>query len=111
MIPAHHREFAGWRGFMKTVLFCLLIASTFALLARPARTMNSEAHVPQAPPTLVIGFVGGFISHDNPAHGGVQLAARLRKDYPGGVYARVFENHRGEEAYNDILRLLDTNHD
>jgi hypothetical protein len=60
---------------------------------------------------MVIGFVGGFISHDNLAHGGVQLAARLRKDYPSGVYVRVFENHHGEDAHREILRLLDTNHD
>jgi hypothetical protein len=63
------------------------------------------------PPAIVIGFVGGFISHDNLVHGGVQLAARLRKDYPCGVYVRVFENHRGENARREVLRLLDTNHD
>jgi pimeloyl-ACP methyl ester carboxylesterase len=62
-------------------------------------------------PVIVIGFVGGFISHDNPVHSGVQLAARLRKDYPSGVYVRVFENRRSEDAHREILRLLDTNHD
>ncbi|MGH9746067.1 MAG: hypothetical protein ACRD59_08165 [Candidatus Acidiferrales bacterium] len=62
-------------------------------------------------PTIVIGFVGGFISHDNPAHGGVQLAAQLRKEYPARVHVEVFENHRAEQAHQQILRLLDVNQD
>jgi hypothetical protein len=37
------------------------------------------------PPTIVIGFVGGFIGHNNLAHSEVQLAARLRQAYPSGV--------------------------
>ena len=61
--------------------------------------------------TIVIGFVGGFISHDNAVHGGVQLAANLRKEYPSRVYVEVFENHRGEQARQAVLRLLDANHD
>jgi hypothetical protein len=44
-------------------------------------------------------------------HSGVQLAARLRTDYPSGVYVSVFENRRREDAHQEILRLLDTNHD
>jgi len=63
------------------------------------------------PPVIVIGFVGGFISHDDLAHGGVQLAARLRKDYSSRVCVKVYENHRGEAAHTEILRLLDANHD
>ena len=59
----------------------------------------------------MIGFVGGFIRHDNRVHGGVQIADRLRKDYPSGVYIEVFENHRGEQAHRKILELLDINHD
>jgi len=51
------------------------------------------------PQNIVIGFVGGFISHDNAVHGGVKLAARLREDYPSGAYVKVFENHRGDAAH------------
>jgi hypothetical protein len=75
--------------------------------ARPDTGVASSAK----PPAIVIGFVGGFIRPDNLVHGGVQLAARLRKDYPCGVYVKVFENHRGENAHGEVLRLLDTNHD
>jgi len=73
-----------------------------------ARAAGSESVPPRA---IVIGFVGGFIRHDSRIHGGVQIADRLRKDYPSGVDVEVFENHRGELAHRQILRLLDTDHD
>jgi len=63
------------------------------------------------PPAIVIGFVGGFIAHDNPVHSEVQLAARLRKEYPTGVDVETFESYRGERAHRRILKLLDTNRD
>jgi hypothetical protein len=64
-----------------------------------------------APQIIVIGFVGGFVRHDDMVHSGVQLAAHLRQDYPSGVYVNTFENHQGEQARREVLRLLDTNHD
>jgi hypothetical protein len=63
------------------------------------------------PPVIVIGFVGGFIKHDDPVHSEVQLAARLRKAYPEGVDVETFESYHGENAVKKILSLLDTNHD
>lgn len=60
---------------------------------------------------MVIGFVGGFIRHDDTIHREVQLADRLRKDYPSGVQVRVFENRMGDQAHAEILRLLDADHD
>jgi pimeloyl-ACP methyl ester carboxylesterase len=60
---------------------------------------------------IVIGFVGGFIRHNNLVHSEVQLATRLRNDYPTGVYIQVFENRRAEQAHAEILKLLDSNHD
>jgi hypothetical protein len=63
------------------------------------------------PPSIVIGFVGGFVKHDNFAHTEVQLAARLRKAYSLGVEVDTFENSHGEEARRKILDLLDTNRD
>jgi hypothetical protein len=67
--------------------------------------------VPAKLPVIVIGFVGGFVAHDNPVHSEVQLAARLRKQYPAGVDVETFESYRGEKARRDILMLLDRNHD
>jgi hypothetical protein len=73
-----------------------------SLIAASARTI---------PPTIVVGFVGGFIKHDNLIHSEVQLAARLREAYPLGVEVDTFENHDGDAALKRVLGLLDTNHD
>jgi len=62
-------------------------------------------------PVIVIGFVGGFVAHDNMVHSPVQIAAHLRDAHPGGVFVKVFENHRREKAHQEILNLLDTHHD
>jgi hypothetical protein len=62
-------------------------------------------------PGIVIGFVGGLVRHDDLVHSGIQLAARLRRDYPSGVYVEAFENDRGKEAHQKILKLLDTRSD
>ena len=75
----------------------------------PSAPITNDA--PVLPPAIVIGFVGGFISHDNPVHAEVQLAARLRKAYPSGVDVETFENHRGDKARKKVMDLLDANHD
>src|SRR5258708_34189458 len=59
---------------------------------------------------IVIGFVGGFVRHDNPHHGPVQLAQRIQVSSKD-TYVQVFENRHRREAYKTIVRLLDTNHD
>jgi hypothetical protein len=63
------------------------------------------------PPAIIIGFVGGFIAHDNLVHSEVQLAARLRKEYPAGLDVETFESYHGDEARQKIHQLLDENHD
>jgi hypothetical protein len=70
-----------------------------------------EAKTSTTTPVIVVGFMGGMVGHDNLVHSGVQLAGRLRADYPSGVHVEVFENRRGKEAHEEILRLLDTNQD
>jgi hypothetical protein len=75
--------------------------------AHPVPANESSAK----PPAIVIGFVGGFIAHDDPAHSEVQLAERLRKEYPAGVNVETFENYRGEKAEQEILKLMDANRD
>jgi hypothetical protein len=63
------------------------------------------------PNAIVIGFVGGLIKHDNLVHSEVQLAARLRKDYPPSVNVETFESYNGEKALKRVLELVDANHD
>jgi hypothetical protein len=88
--------------FFATVLTLGQIVLAHSVAANEASTK---------PPAIVIGFVGGFIAHDNPVHSEVQLAARLRKEYPAGVDVKTFESYRGEKAEREILKLLDANHD
>jgi len=64
-----------------------------------------------APSAIVVGFVGGFVRHDNPYHGPVILGKHLANAVPQGAYVRVFENRHRKAAYKTILRLLDRNHD
>jgi len=81
-----------------------------AIHADSARPVSATDPVTTAP-VIVIGFVGGFVKHDDIIHSAVQVAAHLRQDYPSGVYTEVLENRLREKAYANIVRLLDTDHD
>lgn len=59
-----------------------------------------------APPTIVIGFLGGFVRHDDAVHSTVQVARDLQKAYPGAVRVETFENRRMGDAYTLILHDL-----
>jgi hypothetical protein len=75
----------------------------------------SDAAIMTAPepatPAIVIGFVGGFVRHDNLRHGPIQLAQRIQRTVPKGTHVEAFENRHRDKAHAAILRLLDTNHD
>jgi pimeloyl-ACP methyl ester carboxylesterase len=87
----------------------VLLWSIFMLVPATAPEDSVRTAVdPTSSPVIVIGFVGGFVRHNNPVHTEVQLAARLRKEYSSGVYVEVFQNHDGSSAYKKILQLLDT---
>jgi pimeloyl-ACP methyl ester carboxylesterase len=79
------------------------------VLAVEANALRSETS--PSVTNIVIGFVGGFVGHDNPHHGPVQLAKRIRQSQPQGTYVRVFENRRRKRAYDAVIHLLDTDHD
>lgn len=64
----------------------------------------------------MVGFVGGFVRHDNPNHGPVKLAHSIEISLPADAspkdtYVQVFENRHRRTAYSTILRLLDRDHD
>jgi len=96
------------RASIRSVSFilCLIPAAIRAGSARPVSAPDAVTTTP----VIVIGFVGGFVRHDDMVHSAVQVAAHLRLDYPSGVY-EVLENHRREEAHAEIVRLVDTDHD
>ena len=72
---------------------------------------ESAAESSSKSPIIVIGFLGGYVSHTSLFHSEVQLAAQLCRDYPADVVAEAFENHHAELAHQEILKLLDTDHD
>lgn len=89
-----------------------ILAGVFLIAASLSVCFGQSTAAPTVTsPAIVIGFVGGFIRHDNAVHGGVQLAERLRKEYPSGVHVEVFENRRAGDARKEILTLLDANRD
>jgi pimeloyl-ACP methyl ester carboxylesterase len=89
------------------LLLLLLFVSDVSISKLPPRPAGSST----APPVIVIGFVGGFVRHDDRVHTEIQLADRLREEYASGISVQTFENHRGKEAHKAILRLLDANGD
>jgi hypothetical protein len=97
------------------VLFRMLTAGLALLVASlPAYSVSDPSAVASSDPAatgIVIGFVGGFVRHDDPRHGPVQLAQRLQRTFPKGTHVEIFENRHRAQARSTILRLLDANHD
>jgi hypothetical protein len=96
------------------VSLAVVIISALALPAS-LHASKGTASAPSTPVSssadILVGFVGGFVSHDNPHHGPVKLAKQLRPNLPHSTYIRVFENRHRRQAYVAILRRLDANHD
>ncbi len=93
------------------ILAIFILAISAATLTPGAFASASVVHSQETPSSIVIGFVGGFVRHDNPHHGAVIFAQRLQDRAPKGTYVQVFENRRRQAAYNTIISLLDRNHD
>jgi len=91
----------------RTLFHALLLVS----LSCAAIAENTLPANPTAPSQIVIGFVGGFVRHNNPHQQPVKLAQRIRENAPPETYVEVFENRRRKQAYKTVLRLLDSNHD
>jgi hypothetical protein len=103
------------RASLAAFLFlpCLIpLCGIVAAHSQEARPAGPAAPGQVANPSyMVIGFVGGYVSSTNMAHAEVQLAASLRNSYSSDVYVGAFENHKGAAAYEEIIRLLDADHD
>ena len=92
-----------------------LVAGVALVVASAPALMGADGAAAIHPGTvasyILVGFAGGFVRHDDPRHGPVQLAQRIRQEIPKDSYVQVFENRHRRTAYNTILRLLDRNHD
>ncbi|HYT19036.1 MAG TPA: hypothetical protein VEW05_02280 [Candidatus Polarisedimenticolia bacterium] len=85
------------------------LCAFFVALSAAHTAVSPLGEGAQHSPVIVIGFVGGFVRHDNVVHSEVKLAGRLRKEYPEGVYVEVFENRRRNQALHAILSQLGAN--
>ncbi len=97
--------------FRASIVLLAALATALPLLSRASDTSVIHPSSGHAPTNIVIGFVGGFVDHENPHHGPVILARQIQKAAPKDTYVQVFENRRRKQAYNTIIRLLDSNHD
>lgn len=93
----------------------LLIAALLLMVLSSSRPARAEGGLGKqsgnTPSQIVIGFVGGFVHHDNRHQQPVRLAERIRESAPPNTYVQVFENRRRKEALKTILRLLDRDGD
>ena len=114
-LPIETKKDQGhWRGVLMSLdqLRMITLAPVVVDSSEPgAPNLPTNIMFPATSHILVIGFVGGFVKHDNPVHSEVQLAARLRKAYPLGVDVETFESYHGEKAREKVLSFLNTNHD
>jgi hypothetical protein len=95
-------------------LLAKFVLSAIASLAPWGSARSLAGPVPEAVSprkVIVVGFVGGFVKHDDAKHAEVQFAARLRERYPSAVDVSIFGNHSGQDAFHHVLRLLDSNRD
>ncbi len=99
------RWFSLFRASLAAVT---ILAATTPQLSRAVDAVRPQTVTPS---NIVIGFVGGFVRHDNPHQGPVLFAQQIRRIVPKDTYVRVFENRHRKQAYETIFRLLDVNRD
>src|SRR6202012_3404312 len=92
-------------------VFLSFVSLALASGAASSKLPATHANVSSVSPVAVIGFVGGFVRHDDRVHTEVQLVKRLREEYASAVFVQAFENHRGKDAHEAVLHLLDANKD
>jgi hypothetical protein len=98
-----------WQTALPPAGSAAIAAGKTAKVGPPGST-DLRSNAPRAPEPIVIGFVGGFVKRNDQKHQEIQFAARIRERYTD-VHAEVYTNHQGTLAFQQILTLLDTNHD
>ncbi|HEY4357682.1 MAG TPA: hypothetical protein VGN16_18155, partial [Acidobacteriaceae bacterium] len=61
------------------------------------------------PRLIVIGFMGGRVKANNLIHKEALLAKELQEREPSRVYAEVFANHKSNDAFKVVMKLLGAN--
>ena len=109
--------FANYFSFIPRLLPARMLTHSFLILgfllsnavapASGAEKITAAA----SPEVIVIGFVGGFVRRNDAIHQEVQIAARLRKQYPTRMQVKIFENRQGRQAHREVLDMLDADRD
>lgn len=81
---------------MKAAIWFLLAAAWFL----SPNLAHAEGKI------IVIGFVGGFVRHDDARHAEVRFAAYLRERYGPAIDVAVFGNHSESPALRYVLGSL-----
>jgi pimeloyl-ACP methyl ester carboxylesterase len=85
-----------------------MLSALSLALVKPEGAVNKADPPPSA---IVVGFVGGFVRHDDVRHAPVQLAQRLQRSVGPDTRVLVFENRHRKQARRAILALLDGGRD
>src|SRR2546422_8998178 len=106
MALAHTKSAVRWAALSQLAIVCAMLLSP-AALARSARPHGaSAARVLSGKRTIVVGFVGGYVSRNSVIRSEVKMANRLRADYPDIALVETFENRHVDNAYKEILKFI-----
>jgi hypothetical protein len=92
------------KTYLPIIAFTALVLCGTAFPATATRPLAAGAAANSA---IVIGFVGGFVHSNDTRHAEVQLAEKLRIGY-SGAHVSIFENHHRDDAYNAVMKWLDS---
>jgi hypothetical protein len=93
------------------VLLIFINFSAKAAHSADAAAQPIAASANASAPVIVVGFVGGFVHHDDLRHSEVQLAQKLQSSHPESLRVAMFQNWHRSEAHRTILRWLNTGRD
>ncbi|MBO0910720.1 MAG: hypothetical protein J2P13_02910 [Acidobacteria bacterium] len=84
-----------------------LVPFILALLSGSANSRDLSQGAAPADSAIVIGFLGGFVHHNDIRHAEVQVAEKLRTEYGENAHVEVFENLHRRRAHAAVLKWLD----
>lgn len=81
------------------------------LLPRLTNAQHVRAREVKPAKTIVVGFVGGMRSHDDPTQGVVVIGERLKRLNFSNLQVRVYSHWHMRDAYRWIYDVVDSNAD
>lgn len=113
MLRAPARPPAAFIEYLIALSFALVVALPgYATNCGPSKAAQAVLPSDQTTSqTIVIGFLGGFVAHDDTHHPEVLLIEGLRHEYPKNVYFGLFENRKVDDAYRAVLNRLNAKQD